>query len=330
MELTEIEVVIPQYIQEYKLSNARMRTFFKEGSHIGAKGLPKKYLDNPRFFFKKGKLWDAEKKDFVTKNPQKAGKPRYKAISANNVWAKMHEFERKKMIEQIKQDFRPHFEPHREAFKNLKFPVLVECDLYTFPKYADWDLSNLWVYNKVLEDLIKADSPDELEYLTERNPDRIPGMGLIPDDCISYITKPATPRFIPISQEEDRRMVYRFITDTDPRVTSHLMYNLHPKEPAYISAEETGSLMWFVFTKEGATGNYVMNMDEGKITANVGIKKVIAGEVSTALNRLYWDCINMNRGVAMWEEQYTNFESFISKFLLQKGIPVYVCRIPKI
>lgn len=320
-----IEVTIPQFIQEYKLSNKIMRRFYKEGSKIP---LPLTYSKNPtRFIYKKGKLFDVEKKEFITRNKNTVGKPRMKAISANNIWSKMDEHERMKMVEQVKASFKPYFEAKAEAFKHLKYPIIVEWDIYTPPRYGDWDLTNIWVYSKVMEDLIKTDDPAELAYLTEKNPNRIPGLGLIPDDCIFYITKAASPQFIPVQFEQERCMVFRFIEDKRPEIINHLMYNLQPKLALhFVEGEEHHTGINFLFTKEGSTGNYIFNTDEWTITANVGKKKVISGEVSAALNRLYWDCINLNQGIIIPEEQFKDFESYIVKFLLERGIPVYVRR----
>ena len=171
--------------------------------------IPEKYK-NPNFIFiKHGSqihLYDIEKKEYVVKNPIAAGTPNVIRIAGNEIYARMHERKRMAIVKAIKNDMKPHLPKEID----LEFPIMIDIELYTTPKYCNWDLDNLWIYNKCFQDV-----------LTESK--------LIPEDNILYISKAGAPRFIPVINEEDRKMVFTLTEDHDPRIKNHIMYNLGKK-----------------------------------------------------------------------------------------------------
>jgi hypothetical protein len=319
-EVNRIVVEIPQYIQKIKLSEKRRTYYYEE--HIDE--LPERYY-KPHYVWRRipgqkreiadtGKfiplfrLFNEKTQKFVVKNPSTAGKPRWLSIGGNIIWEQVHESTRTEIANKIKDSMRPLVQKYREEFKRLRFPVMVTGEVHTTPKFCNWDLSNLWVYNKVFEDLLRAER-------------------LLPDDSILYITLPMAPRFIPIRNDEDRKMVFTFNSDNDPRIINHLMYNLYPKEAKFITSDDFQ--YQHIFRVKRAlcpTDVMIIHTDQRLIEIGIGKKKIIPGAVTNLMNKLYWECINMDDGVIFDEKEYLDIQEFVDTYLLKRGIPVYILK----
>jgi hypothetical protein len=252
------------------------------------------------------RLYNIRKQMFVIKNPATAGKPRKVAIAGNMIWEQVHEQLRVQMTVQMKNSMRPYVQQYREQFKKLKYPVEVRGEIHTTPKYCNWDLSNLWIYNKVFEDLLK-------------------GERLIPDDCVKYITLPFAPKFVPIRNDDERKLVFIFETDKDPRIVNHLMFNLEPKVPQYISCDEYEARQLFKIVRQvGPADNIVIDEQSKIIYISVGVRKILAGSVVKMLDIIYWECIRMDEGVVFENNQFEELRPYILKYLSERGIPVFI------
>jgi hypothetical protein len=67
-------------------------------------------------------------------------------------------------------------------------------ELHNITGEGNWDLDNLWIYTKCIQDLLVEE-------------------GIMPDDNIQFVSKPAAPEFFPISNEEDRKLVFKIYKD---------------------------------------------------------------------------------------------------------------------
>lgn len=324
--MTHIVIEIPLFIERFKLSNSRRPSYFTIPETNNAdiinkaySSLPKKYKNRDNYDFGYKKVWKEKRlielatKEVVIKNPAKVGKPRYSSIAGNDIWAKMHEHTRLKMIKQMKESFAPHIEKHREEFKQAQYPFIMEGEIHTVPNIWDWDVSNKWIYTKVFEDTLQR-------------------MGIIPNDNIQYITKPAALRFIPIRTTEQRKLVFTFDTDNDPRVREHLLYNLEPKPPIYptsnVLPESVRDLyMKLNFTKQGGAGSIVIDFDSNMFLINIGKKKSVSDEkIRSLFKKIYVECINMNCGIAVTRKNYLALVDFF-KELTEHGLPIWVYEV---
>lgn len=319
-----LEIEIPLYLEEFRVSNSKRRTPFKFkpdslGRGADLEGIPHKYLNEQKtdladgYSWRSNKLYDKANKCFVAKNAGTVGKPRYQPISGNDVWAKMHEWVRIKMVHQLSESFKKPISDKKGELITLfaLAPVLVSAEIHTTPKLCDWDLSNLWVYNKVFEDTMKSE-------------------GAIPDDCVLYITKPASFRFIPITPQEKRKMVFKFELDNHDKILAHVMFDRRPKQVEFLNKARFEAwynpekLLRLLLTKSGDTGSVLIDINKAEVTINVGKKGILASRATETLTTVYWEAINQNRWIVMGNEDYETIKSFVKKNLLDRGMKVYI------
>lgn len=274
--------------------------------------LPLKYQNKERYVWKekpaivngarvkKTALFDLQTNNFVVKNAVAASRPRMQSIAGNEFFPGLHEHVRMKVVETLKADFKKHFPPTL----NLKFPILCTCELHTTPKYANWDLDNLWIYTKCFQDAMK-----------EAN--------LVYDDNIKYITQAPSPRFIPVTREKDRALIYTFSTDTDPRITEHLLYNCFP-----VPTAETEEIKgWFITTSPiGKPGDVAIDSEKNTFIINIGKKKRLEPALKNTMSRIYYQCVQMNiRQVTMTADTFGNGKCVQSE-LCSKGVEVNILK----
>lgn len=302
-----IIITIPQFIEEVQLSQKRRKKYFQSKDKI-----PSKYADKERYVFKKsGKftyLYDIEEKDFVLKNPISAGSPSKMRISGNEIYARMHERKRMAIVKAIKDNMRPYLPKKID----LKFPIHIDIDLYTTPKFCNWDLDNLWIYNKCFQDLLV----DE---------------GLIPEDNIMYITKPGAPRYIPVVNDDDRKMEFIIYEDKDLRIVNHIMFSLDEKKDfAYLVKEEINTRPSKFYqikrSTDGALGDLIIDQYSGSFFIQIGKRKIIYGALIKALGRVYSQCIQLNCFPYVSEEFFQKHKEILKKELCDKGIPVFIVK----
>lgn len=299
--MNKIQIVIPEYIQEMKLSKEGRRKLYYEESNV--EKLPKKY-QSEEFIYKKGRLFNKVTKEFVIRNPTLVSTPRTRAIAGNDIWARVHPRLRMAMVEAIKEDFRKHLPKKIE----LRFPIHIEMDVYCPPRYCDWDIGNLWVYDKVFQDLLV----DE---------------GLIPDDSVQYITKSSGPRYIPIINQCDRKMVFTLHEEDNPAILSHVMYDLHRKKtPVKFDGSPKVILhnLYHVITStEGEPGSILTNTNDRLIYISVG-KKINWSKVRKGFTRAFSTLVQLNAEVIVTGEVWNNFRDFVVQEFVDRGLQVHL------
>ena len=296
----EIQIVIPEYIQEMPLSkNGRRKIYYEKSDDK----IPKKYQSD-NFIWKKGKLFDKAAKKFVVKNSAWVDIPRTRAIAGNDVWARAHPRIRMAMVDAIKEDFRKHLPKEID----LRFPIQIDMDVYCPPRYCDWDIGNLWVYDKVFQDLLV----DE---------------GLLPDDSIQYVTKSSGPRYVPIVHQADRKMVFTLREEDNPTILSHVMYDLHRKKtPVMFDGSPKvmlHSLYHAVISTEGEPGSILTNSDDRIIYISVG-KKTNWSKVRKGFTRAFSTLVQLNAEVIVSGEVWDNFRDFVVQEFIDRGLQVHV------
>lgn len=177
-------IEIPKYIKRVKLSNKRKPTYYKKTSK---KPVPKKYKD---LKFVKGVLVHPDGVKVVA-NSRSVGTPRFKKINGQEIYSGMPHHMRAKIVKEMKESFKKHL---KDVEPITEFPIQIEVEIHTTIEEGNWDLDNLWIYNKCFQDAL-ADA------------------GIIPDDNIQYITKPGAPEFIPIADEQERKLVWKLYKD---------------------------------------------------------------------------------------------------------------------
>ena len=162
-------------------------------------------------------LYKVDKKGFVLDplgekmiaNKRTVGKPRYQIVKGNAFTTGFYSpGYRNATVKIIKNFLSPFIKDQLTVFNKL--PLYIDFKLYldVSKETAKFDLSNLWFWNKYMEDLLFED---------DENP-------LIPDDNYVYITKSGgCPTLVPIDTE-DSKLVWTFYHDTRPSVKKHETY----------------------------------------------------------------------------------------------------------
>lgn len=197
-------IEVPLFIKDVKLSNKRRAKYYKKGAKTK---VPKKYAHLK--YSKKGILVHPDGAPVVA-NPRSVGTPRYKKINGQEIYSGMAHHTRSKIVKAIKDCFKQVLKKHQALDK---FPIQVEMEMHDVVGNANWDLDNLWIYNKCFQDaLVDA--------------------GILPDDNVLYITKPATPEFVPIEDPQNRKFVFRLIHDQREIIQNHPAYKEidHPEQ----------------------------------------------------------------------------------------------------
>lgn len=269
------------------------------------------------------RLFDSEAQTFIVKNAVSVSRPRMMSIAGNEFFPGLDEHVRMKVVEHLKSEFQKHFPESLE----LSFPILVTEELHTVPRYANWDLDNMWIYTKCFQDALVEFKQVKERYI-ERNDKgeekvrhRIVKYGILPNDSIKYITLPATPRFIPVTSEQDRKMVFTLTEDLDPRIRGHLLYNIKRVEPGD-SADVRGFLV--TQSTDGKPGDLAIDIDTSTFFVNVGRRLQIDKAVQKCMERVFYHCIQMNiREVSMIPDL---FSEHVNRELCEKGVKVWKIR----
>ena len=148
----KITINVPKYITHVELSKQRRAKRYKKGDKI-----PKKY-QGEGYHFNRNKLLVDPEGSLVIKNSRTAGTPRLKKINGQEIYSgNMHPRVRAKVISEMKAFFA---EPIGKAFKKHgpipddDIPAKMSIDIYTIIGEANWDLDNLWIYTKVIQDVV--------------------------------------------------------------------------------------------------------------------------------------------------------------------------------
>ena len=208
MEGLILKVEIPKYIRRIQLSKARKKKFYELG-----KKTPEKFLKNSQYEWKTTKvgksnktyLFDKKKEDFVCANPRSHGTPRYQIISGQALYSgNMSPIIRAKVFKEVKEEFRKHF----KGIKSIKdYPVYIKLTFYDEFGKGDWDLDNRsYAYKKAIQDTMTSD-----------------GINILEDDSVRYVTS-ISSSFIPIENEEDRKLVIEVFKETNEEILNNKIY----------------------------------------------------------------------------------------------------------
>lgn len=141
---------------------------------------------------KKGFLRYRPTGDKVVANKKVVGTPKYQKINGQDFYSGFGSYHsRINIVAGIKNFCRPFI---KFQSKITEFPVQFEMELHNVVGEGNWDLDNLWIYTKCIQDLLVEE-------------------GIIPDDNIQFITKPAAPEFFPVLDEKDRKLVFKIYKD---------------------------------------------------------------------------------------------------------------------
>ena len=185
-----LEITIPEYITRVALSKSRRPVYY---STKGKRKPPKTLLKNPLYVVdKQGFLRYRPTGDKVVANKKVVGTPKYQKINGQDFYSGFgSQFERIAIVSGIKNFCRPFI---TKLPILTEFPVQFEMELHTVIGQANWDLDNLWIYTKCIQDLLVE-------------------TGKMPDDNIQFVTKPAAPEFFPTKTEEERKLVFKIYKD---------------------------------------------------------------------------------------------------------------------
>lgn len=323
-----MEITIPLYPEEIQITKGgRMATYFTKTDN-----LPKRYQDDSRFVWKERKvgresrgqcLFDLDIDKFVVKNAVAASRPRFQAIAGNEFYPGLNEHVRMKIVEFLKAEFQKNFPKSLE----LAYPIRIRtCEVHTLPRRMNWDMDNMWIYTKCFQDALvdhgliftteeyeKKDGTKGWKKVCQN-----PGAGLLANDNILYVTESPSSRFVPVTKETDRKLVYFLEEDTDPRVVNHLMYNCKPI-PISISKEIIGYAMYP--SKACKLGDISLDVDKESFFVNTGGKSSEKHK-GECFKKVYHQCVQMNiRQITTTSDMAGNA---LKAELADKGVQIYI------
>lgn len=222
-------ITIPQYIRKVVTSNERRATYYQEGEKI-----PKKYQEG---LIKGKNFWTYHKTkkkvlltnpdgSLVIKNPRTAGQPKYKLITGNDLHSlRMQDYERSKIIKAIKAQMIPEI-AKLEPINQIHFPIRILMEVHNTVEDTDgnsgtnWDVDNhALFYAKVFPDVLSGcptyTKGSQISYESKR---------IIPNDNVLYISQPPVPLFYPVSNVEDRKLVFKIYTDNRGIINNNSYY----------------------------------------------------------------------------------------------------------
>lgn len=226
--MNTITVEIPQYLRKVKLSESRLVKYYEKGkNHPKAK----RYQDKTKYdwqkFNQKTFLVDLETGEKVISNPRAAGTPRYITINGQKIYnGEASKHIRNKVLSAIKESFAPYVNKLSEI---TEFPLVLELEVHDTIREGSsnslWDVDNrAWPYIKAFQDCLTGNKDKTGKYRNKQ---------IIPDDCVLFITQPPVPKFLPIEEEKDRKLVFRIKKEKDDRILKHEGYINELKQLGY-------------------------------------------------------------------------------------------------
>lgn len=203
-------VVIPKYIRRVKLSESRRTKYYELGKKIPKSA---KYRDMSKYEYREIKgykkrrfLVDKATGERVIANPRAAGTPNYVVINGQKIYnGEVAGPIRNKMMKEIKAFMAPFI---AELDPITDFPIRINMEIHDVIKedgYSFWDVDNrAWPYIKAFQDCLTGDRGNYRK--------------IIEDDHMMYITQPPIPLFVPVSNSEDRKLVFTITKEEDKRI----------------------------------------------------------------------------------------------------------------
>ena len=189
-------ITIPKYIKHVVLSKKRRAKYYTKKSKI-----PKKYQGLP--FNNKGILVDKLGNPVIA-NPRVVGTPRLKKVNGQDFYKGTDSPHiRSKVVNEIKSFLKP-FVKGIEPITT--YPVQIKLEMHDVIGVGNWDLDNLWIYNKCMQDVL-VDT------------------GVLAEDNVMYVTAAAAPEFYPVDNEDDRKLVFKIYQDERDVIKNNTQYN---------------------------------------------------------------------------------------------------------
>ena len=189
------EIVIPEYITHVELSKSRKAKYYKRGQ-----ATPKKYEKYKKYDLQ-GRLLD-EKGEPIIANPRIAGTPKLMKINGQQLYSgNMNPLVRSKVVNKIKEFFADYI----PAGMQVQVPTRLEADLYAPLAAKNWDLDNQWIYHKCFIDALVAKS-------------------VLPDDNVMFVTQAPGFLYYPVTEPEERQLIYRLIPEDRQVILEHEAY----------------------------------------------------------------------------------------------------------
>ena len=222
-------VEIPLYIRKVKLSNKRITKYY-ESTKVGPKA--KKYANREQYDYVLYKsktrkfLTDLKTGERVIANPLAQGTPKYIVVNGQKLYnGEMNPMVRRKVMAELKEQMGLVVDKMTELDPK-DFPIRIEMELHDVIRepssHSLWDLDNrAYPYVKAFQDCLTGNRDRDGK---KRNKQ------VIPDDNILFITSPPTPTFIPVESEEDRKLVFTLVKETDKRIVTNPEFMAQLKE----------------------------------------------------------------------------------------------------
>lgn len=189
-------ITVPKYIKHVVLSKNRRAKYYTKKSKI-----PKKYQGLP--FNNKGILVDKLGNPVIA-NPRVVGTPRLKKVNGQDFYKGTDSPHiRSKVVNEIKSFLKP-FVKGIEPITT--YPVQIKLEMHDVIGVGNWDLDNLWIYNKCMQDVL-VDT------------------GVLAEDNVMYVTAAAAPEFYPVDNEDDRKLVFKIYKDERDVIKNNTQYN---------------------------------------------------------------------------------------------------------
>ena len=189
-------ITVPKYIKHVVLSKKRRAKYYTKKSKI-----PKKYQGLP--FNNKGILVDKLGNPVIA-NPRVVGTPRLKKVNGQDFYKGTDSPHiRSKVVNEIKSFLKP-FVKGIEPITT--YPVQIKLEMHDVIGVGNWDLDNLWIYNKCMQDVL-VDT------------------GVLAEDNVMYVTAAAAPEFYPVDNEDDRKLVFKIYKDERDVIKNNTQYN---------------------------------------------------------------------------------------------------------
>ena len=166
-----------------------------------------------------------------------------------------------------------------------------------------WDMDNFEIfYKKAFQDTIRD-------------------AGLIPDDSIRYLLG-ICAYFVPITNDEERKLIFRFHSEyrpENPAVYNHLLYR---KERPVIGM---GSADWKLRISEKLnSGQLFIDRDTKTFFIGIGKKYILWNALRKVLTSIAYVAINENISIEITSGMYNTFGDEIEKILLGNNIQVMI------
>lgn len=205
------EIVVNKYLRQITISKKQRAKHFKltyTSTGVIEPNLPNKYNNKLKYDYnEEGILIDIRTKEKIVANAKQSGTPKLHTLSGNFIVSAGNgsQFIRTKVSDSLHAMYKAVLE-NVEPIKIEDFPLIITWEVHCSPAEWNWDLSNLFLYNKYFEDSLVVN-------------------GIIPDDSVLYISGSAAPLFFPIEDDEERKFVFRIYKDCRPEIRENPLWN---------------------------------------------------------------------------------------------------------